>query len=264
LRSPATTTTTTTNTKSRTCQRITEGGQNVPNPVVRRRTTGFEKSDTTMVAETPDLRLSSRNNCFHPNPKLQQHRPTPSDDEFDFMRTSQPIIKSICDGSSIKQALASKHNKRHTGFRYAPRTLRIDEEDATNNNVTANNNNRPPKSSSTTTKRIQPSSHTALSDVRAFFAHLDATEELTIDNTTTMSKLHSLEQQHKRCVRTIRKRSLSDLLLLKEYALYIRANRESGLLPLALQMFASMLFCQSDGYGFSKKRICDRLLLEVD
>jgi len=187
------------------------------------------------------------------------------------MRTPQPIIKSICDGSSIKAALASKHNKRHTGIRYAPRALWLDEEDATTNNVTtttasaaANNNNRPPTSSSTTTKRIQPSSHTALSDARAFFAHLDATEELTIDNTTTTSKLRSLEQQHNRCVRTVRKRSLSDLLLLKEYALYRRASRESGLLPLALQMFASMLFCQSGGYGFSKKRIYDGLLLEVD
>ena len=36
------------------------------------------------------------------------------------------------------------------------------------------------------------------------------------------------------------------------------------MLPLALQMFASMLFCQSGGYCFSKKRICDGLLLEVD
>ena len=189
------------------------------------------------------------------------------------MRTPQPIIKSIYDGSSIKPALASKHNKRHTGIRYAPRTLRLDEEDATTNNVTtttttasaaANNNNRPPTSSSTTTKRIQPSSHTALSDARAFFAQLDATEELTINNTTMTSKLWSLEQQHNRCVRTVRKRSLSDLLLLKEYALYRRASRESGPLPFALQMFASMLFCQSGGYGFSKKRICGGLLLEVD
>jgi len=189
------------------------------------------------------------------------------------MRTPQPIIKSICDGSSIKPALASKHNKRHTGFRYAPRTLRLNEEYATTNNVTtmtttasakANYNNRPPTSSSTITKIIQPSSHTTLLDTRAFFAQLDATKELTTDNTTTTLELRSLEQQHNRCVRTVRKRSLPDPLLLKEYALYRRGNKESGLLPFALQMFASMLFCQSNGYGFSKKRICDGLLLEVD
>merc|ERR1719491_1402563 len=92
-----------------------------------------------------------------------------------------------------------------------------------------NNKNRPPTSSSTTTKRIQPSSHTALSDVRAFFVHLEATEELTINNTTTTSKLQSLKQQHNRSVRTVSKLSLSDLLLLKEYALYRRASRESWL-----------------------------------
>jgi len=63
-----------------------------------------------MTAETPNLRLPSRKKTLSSEPKLQQNQPTTTDDEFYSMQTPQPIIKSICDGSSIKEALVSKQH----------------------------------------------------------------------------------------------------------------------------------------------------------
>lgn len=179
-------------------------------------------------------------------------------DEFDFMTTPQPIVKSICVMDSheiMKSALSKKLNKKPR-ILFSPRTLILDHEDGMDSSS---------QSKTSTVKycdkgspRIyQPSSHTSLSDAKAFFAQLDATEELTIN--TTKDKNYNLykRSRNSQCVRTVQKRNLSDPSLLKCYASYRCASKENGLSPLALQMFA---ICRSD--HFNKSRMCDSLLEE--
>jgi len=229
--------------------------------------------NTTSEADMADIPVSS----LHSSAVKRILSDLPFNDtsgEFDFMMTPQPIVKSICSimdsHGSIKVALSK--NLKKDRIIYAPRTLILDNEDLSEG--ATNLLPRPAKSKTSTVKycgteyehsqsssnkrMYQPSSHTSLSDAKAFFAQLDATEELTIDTSKNKDDRRSKCSQNNRCVRTVRKRNLSDPSLLNDYASYRRASKESGLVPLALQMFA---ICQSD--HFDKRRICDGLL-EVD
>jgi len=198
-------------------------------------------------------------------------------DELDFM-TPQPIVKSICimdSHESIKSALNKKRR-----ILDPPRTLILDDEDMGAGTANVDINKKimsllPISSQSRTsivkycekeyehseiprrTRVYQPSSHTSLSDAKAFFAQLDATEELTINATKDKNHYLCKRSENNQCVRTVQKRNMSDPSLLKSYASYRRASKENGLSPLTLQMFA---ICQRD--HFYKSGICNSLLEE--
>jgi len=197
-------------------------------------------------------------------------------DELDFTMTPQPVVKSICSimdsDVSVKSALARKLNKKRRTLDPC-RALILDSEGI---NVETKNNKKNPlplsvRSRASVIKRrggkynhsegkkvkkiYQPSPHSSLSDAKAFFAQLDATEELIID--TSRDKHYHLytRSENSRCVRTMKKQNLADPSLLKSYTSYQHASKENGISPLALKMFA---ICRRD--YLQKKKIYDGLL----
>jgi len=200
-------------------------------------------------------------------------------DQFDFVLTPQPDAKSIClvmDSDVSHKELHTTSSIKKDLFPASESILIPSDKDIGVKLTSASTGGKilnlqprllKSKKSSVIKKEVpqsvrgekiyQPSSCTSLSHAKAFFTQLDATQNLKIDNTKYKNHDYNERSGKNNCVRTVRKRNLSEPSLLEGYASYKRASKESGLDPLALPIFA---LCQSE--YFCKDRIYDGLLEE--